>query len=412
MQNHPKVTNLRKRYIIVAIICVISLWLLMPAIKSVIFPSQSLSCDFLKERGYAGLCIEIHFTTVTLGGGQETPSQYKYPTLISESDYFLLDKILFLNLNDENILAFNFILTIKPQGGYPEGSSVNLGELDFDVPALLPRREYNVKHVGYGAYQTKQDGEIIKENHSLINSRIFLSSVGNWIITVRGGISGWIIINGESINQPRIFRVTSRSELDAFAWNFIFSLIIIAIGILSMVIAIIFGWMNIKEMRRTGDSQIGKLSEVVAHIEEATDRQIKELNRLKKEETKRVITALIHEYEDNITFATDIINNKKSHSLNNPPIIFNDFSLIAIKKVLEEFTITDSKLHNLIRDSYKRFEVCNTLIKETRTAVLLKLPPEIVTAYMEQVFMVLSSEFIKKGKTLLSDLENYVKKLD
>ena len=211
--------------------------------------AQGVKCEDL---GVEGLCIEIEF--ILMKEDFKTPSEHKFPDLVSVGDYLVIRKITVTNkpgIVYESKNSSNVSLKINV---HPIGSErAEIAQLI--IPPLKTNDVYEVTYLGeLRYYESKLNGEVIETKHFDIYPKK-LSMDGWWQIDEKLELLNWhidpghsTIINGELGNY--YFKAYSNLEITALKtaeknletarWNLRFVKISVVVVILIGFFTVLF----------------------------------------------------------------------------------------------------------------------------------------------------------------------------
>ena len=176
--------------------------------------AQGVKCEDL---GVEGLCVEIEF--ILMKEDFKTPSEHKFPDLVSVGDYLVIRKITVTNkpgivYESKNTSNVSLKINVHPIGS----EKAEIAQLI--IPPLKTNDVYEVTYLGeLRYYESKLNGEVIETKHFDIYPKK-LSMDGWWQIDEKLELLNWhidpghsTIINGELGNY--YFKAYSNLEITA-----------------------------------------------------------------------------------------------------------------------------------------------------------------------------------------------------
>lgn len=170
--------------------------------------AQGVKCEDL---GVEGLCIEIEF--ILMKEDFKTPSEHKFPDLVSVGDYLVIRKITVTNkpgivYESKNTSNVSLKINVQPIGS----KKAEIAQLI--IPPLKINDVYEMTHLGeLRSYKSKLNGEVIETKQFDIWPKK-LSMDGWWQINreVEPGSFGYSTIINEEL-ENYFFKVYSNLEI-------------------------------------------------------------------------------------------------------------------------------------------------------------------------------------------------------
>ena len=240
--------------------------------------AQGVKCEDL---GVEGLCVEIEF--ILMREDFKTPSEHKFPDLVSVGDYLVIRKITVTNkpgivYKSKNTSNVSLKINVHPIGS----EKAEIAQLI--IPPLKTNDVYEVTYLGeLRYYESKLNGEVIETKHFDIWPKK-LSMDGWWQINEKLEPLNWhidpsightrfgysTIINGELENY--YFEVYSNLEITALKtaeknletarWNLRFVKI-------SVVVVILIGFFTVLFQSRLAKKQEKILKEILEELKKS-----------------------------------------------------------------------------------------------------------------------------------------------